>query len=57
MKRTLSKHTKKDDHTNFDFFAIDCVHVKNILLENQIDLHDDHLINYYLRLNHLTNIA
>ncbi len=57
MRRAFSKRTEKNDHTNFDFFKIDRVHMKSLLLKSQINLHDNHSIDYYLRLNYLTHVA
>jgi hypothetical protein len=57
MKRAFLKCTEKNDHTNFDFLKIDRVHMKDLLFKNQINLHDNHSIDYYLRLNYLTRVA
>ncbi len=57
MKRAFSKRTKENDHTNFDFFTIDRVHVKSLLFKNQINLHDDYSIDHHLRFHYLTRIA
>ncbi len=48
---------KKNVHTNFNFFTINRVHVKNLLFKNQINLLDNHLIDHHLRFRHLTRVA
>ncbi len=48
---------KNNYHTNFDFFTTDRVHVKSLIFENQIDLHENHSIDYHLRFHHLTYVA
>ncbi len=57
MKRASSKCTEKNDHTDFDSFKTDRVHMKDLLLKSQINLHDNYSIDYYLRLNYLTCVA
>jgi hypothetical protein len=57
MQCTFSKRIKKNDHTIFNSFTIDHVHVKSLIFENQINLHDDHSIDYHLRFNYLTCVA
>ncbi len=48
---------KKNVYTDFDFFTIDRVHVKNLLFKNQINLLDNYSIDHHLRFHHLTRVA
>jgi hypothetical protein len=55
-KRIYKTHKKNDDAV-VDFFTIDCVHLRSVFCKDQVDLHDNHSINYHLRFYYLIRVA